>query len=126
MAKCDFSKKTSSQVWKDILSVANSFGLDESMLKEMFAVSDQGRNVRKCLSEFHEKSTFMFFPKCIILPFLDLDCVCHVLNTVCKRSFTPFKKDLSQKDFFTKEEIADLEEASKVLQHSKIVSNAVR
>jgi hypothetical protein len=77
MIKCDKStEKTAANIWHQLKLAVASFGITPQHLRVMKAVSDEGANVISALKTYNGKNVI---------------CICHLLNTICKRMITPYK-----------------------------------
>uniref|UniRef100_A0A914ECL5 Transposase n=1 Tax=Acrobeloides nanus TaxID=290746 RepID=A0A914ECL5_9BILA len=113
MFKCEFIVKDYKQVWKDCIDAVKPFGLDEPLLIDLYSISDEGSNVTKALNMFNGK---------------DVRCIVHVINTICKRIFKPYKqgKAILPEDALSEEDHIEILFGFQILENAKKIVNGIR
>lgn len=56
MFRSQADRKTFDEVWRELVNAVRPLGIDEGLLKRLFAVTDGGSNVTKAMKTFNKKS----------------------------------------------------------------------
>lgn len=92
------------------MGIFDEYAIEDNVVKKLHSISDEGANVRAAL-----KTT----GKSII-------CICHLLNTIVKRSIDLYKKRLPIIDSLSDQDKDEIDKAKQLIACSKVIERNLR